>query len=50
MIVFTSGEGGADMAFIANQSYGMVESVDNGVSPSFFREFLTKFAYARNIR
>ena len=50
MIVFTSGEGGADMAFIANRSYGMVESVDNGVSPSFFGEFLTKFAYARNIR
>ena len=48
MIVFNSQEGGSTLGFMANMSFGMAESVDNGVSPSFFKEFLSKFAHARN--
>lgn len=49
MIVFNSEGGGSAMEFIANQSYRIAESVDNGVNLSFFKEFLTKFAKAQNI-
>ena len=50
MISFNSQEAGGDLGFIANSSFAMAESVDDGVSPSFFEEFLTKLAHARNGR
>ncbi|KAL9966492.1 hypothetical protein ACROYT_G024575 [Oculina patagonica] len=50
MISFNSQEGGASLGVMANSSYGMATSVDDGVSPSFFKEFVTKFAHARNSR
>ena len=49
MIVFASQEGGYFLGMMANMSFGMAQSVDNGVSPSFFKEFLTKYAHAQNI-
>ena len=48
MIVFNSQEGGSTLGYMVNSSFGFAESVDNGVSPSLFKEFLTKFAHARN--
>ena len=50
MISFNTHEGGSYVGAIARFSFGMTESLDNGVSPSFFYEFVTKFAYmyARN--
>ena len=50
MISFNSQEAGGDLGFIANSSLRMSETVDDGVSPSFFEEFLTKLAHARNSR
>ena len=50
MISFTSQEGAASLGVMANWSFGMAESVDNGVSPAFFKKFVTNFAYARNSR
>jgi len=50
MISFNSQEGGTTLGFMANSSFGMAESVDDGVSPSFFEEFLTKLVRARNSR
>ncbi|XP_078376108.1 neuroligin-4, X-linked-like [Oculina patagonica] len=47
MISFNSDEGGTDVEQLSKY-LGMTESVDNGVSPSFFKEFLTKLSYARN--
>ena len=49
MIVFASQEGGSFLGMMTNMSFGMTQSVDNGVSPSFFKEFLTKYAHAQNI-
>ena len=48
MISFNSQEGGSSVGFLANSSFGMAASVDNGVSPSFFKEFVTKLAHGRN--
>ncbi|KAL9966491.1 hypothetical protein ACROYT_G024573 [Oculina patagonica] len=50
MISFTSQEGGASVGYFANSSFGMAASVDDGVSPSFFKEFITKLAHGRNSR
>ncbi len=50
MISFNSHEGAASLGFMANNSFGMATSVDDGVSPSFFKEFVTKLAHARNSR
>ena len=47
MISFNSQEGGSSLGFTANVSFGMATSVDNGVSPSFFKEFVTKLAHGR---
>ena len=47
MISFNSQEGGSYLGSSAKSTLGMTDSVDNGVSPSFFEEFLTKLAYAR---
>ncbi|KAJ7384141.1 hypothetical protein OS493_023469 [Desmophyllum pertusum] len=48
MISFNSQEGGTSLGYMASSSFGMAASVDNGVSPSFFKEFVTKLAHARN--
>ena len=50
MISFTSHEGAGAVGFIANRSFGMAESVDNGASSSFFKKFVTNFAHSRNSR
>ncbi|KAL9966487.1 hypothetical protein ACROYT_G024569 [Oculina patagonica] len=50
MISFNSQEGGQALGWMANLSFGMAASVDNGVSPSFFKEFVTKLAHGRNSR
>ena len=50
MISFTSHEGAGSLGFMANWSFGMAESVDNGASPSFFKKFVTNFAHSRNRR
>ena len=50
IISFNSHEGASYVGEIARFTFGMTESVDSGVSLSFFNEFVTKFAYmyARN--
>ena len=50
MISFNSHEGGFYVGLTARWTFGMTESLDNGVSPSFFNKFVTKLAYmyARN--
>ena len=48
MISFNSHEGGTYLSLIANYSFGMVESVDNGVNGSYFKTFVTKLAHHRN--
>ena len=50
MISFNSHEGGYYVGLTAKWTFGMTESLDNGVSPSFFKEFVTNVAYmyARN--
>ena len=50
MISFTSQEGAESLGAMANLSFGMAESVDNGASPSFFKKFVTNFAHSRNSR
>ncbi|KAL9966486.1 hypothetical protein ACROYT_G024568 [Oculina patagonica] len=50
MISFNSHEGAASLGYMANSSFGMAASLDDGVSPSFFKEFVTKLAHARNSR
>ena len=50
MISFTSQEGAGSLGVMANWSFGMAESVDNGVSPSFFQKFVKNFAHSRNSR
>ena len=47
MISFNSQEGAASLGLMANWTLGMAESVDDGASPSFFKEFLTKLVHAR---
>lgn len=49
MIVFNGEEFRATLGIMANFSYGMAQSVDNGVSPSFFMEFLKNFVDSRNM-
>ena len=44
MITFTSNEGETFLGDIVNNSYGLMESVDNGVSSTLFKSFLIKFA------
>ena len=48
MISFNSHEGGTYLSLIASYSFGMVESVDNGVNGSYFKTFVTKLAHHRN--
>ena len=48
MISFNSHEGSFSLNSIVESSFGLMESVDNGVSPALFKSFLTKYAHARN--
>ena len=51
MISFNSNEGAGAMSIMANMSlFGLMQSVDNGVSKHFFKTFLTKYAQARHSR
>ena len=51
MISFNSNEGAGAVGIMANLSYmRIMESVDNGVGRSFFKRFVTKYAYARHSR
>ena len=50
MISFNSQEGGTSLGYLVNHSFGMAASVEDGVSPSVFKEFLRKLAHARNSR
>ena len=47
MISFNSQEGAIFLGDMVNNSFGLMESVDNGVSQALFKSFLTKFAHAR---
>ena len=48
MISFNSQEGATFLGDMVNNSFGLMESVDNGVSQALFKTFLTKIAHARN--
>ena len=48
MISFMSHEGASYLEPVAKWSFGLMESVQDGVSPSFFKEFVTAFSHARN--
>ena len=48
MISFNSQEGATFLGDMVNNSFGLMESVDNGVSKALFKSFLTKFAHSRN--
>ena len=50
IITFTSDEGSFFLGDMVNNSLGLMESVDNGVSPTLFKSFLTKFAQALDSR
>ena len=50
MISFNSQEGSFTLPTMARDTFGLVENVDHGVSPTFFKAFLRKFAHARNSR
>ena len=50
MISFNSQEAAGSLGVVANWSFGMAESVDNGASPSFFKKFVSKFAHGLNSR
>ena len=47
MISFNSQEGATSLGPMVNLSFGLAESVDNGVSPSLFKTFVTKFAHRK---
>ena len=50
IITFTSNEGASFLGDMVNNSFGLMESVDNGVSPTLFKSFLTKFSQALDSR
>ena len=50
MIGFDSDNGGAFLGPYARSTFGLTENVDNGVSTSFFKKFVTKFSQTRNSR
>ena len=47
MISFNSHEGATTLGYMVNASFGLMKSVDNGVSPALFKGFVTKLAHAR---
>ena len=48
MISFNSHEGASSLGATVNASFGLMESVENGVRPGLFESFLTKFAHSLN--
>ena len=50
IITFTSHEGSTFLRDMVNNSLGLMQSVDNGVSPTLFKSFLIKFAQVQNSR
>ena len=50
MIGFTSNEGATFLGPVAKSSFGLTETLDNGVSPSYFKKFLTSLAHAQSSR
>ena len=51
MVSFNSHEGATFISLIAKGLFGkMAKSVDNGVDPSYFKDFLIKLPHARNSR
>ena len=48
LLCFTSHEGSNFFRFMVNSSFGLSESVENGVKPSVFKTFIQKLARARN--
>ena len=48
MISFTSHEMAKYLGHMVNASFGFMDSVENGVSRSLFKSFVTKLAHARN--
>ena len=50
VITFTSHEGASFLGDMVNNSFGLMESVDNGVSPTLFKSFLIKFSQAQDSR
>ena len=48
IVGFTSNEGANSLQDIMNETVGLKEGVDNGVSPTLFKSFITKFARAQN--
>lgn len=50
MISFTSQEGSSFLGSLVNDSFHLMQSVSNGVSPALFKSFLSGFAHAENNR
>lgn len=50
MISFTSNEGSTFLGPVAKSSFGLTENVNNGVSPSYFKKFVTRLAHAQSSR
>ena len=48
MISFNSQEGGSTLGDIANFSFGIMKSIENGLPPGYFKTFVAKLAHARN--
>ena len=50
MIGFTSNESADSLESMAEKFFGLTESVDNGVSPVYFKTFIAKLSQALNSR
>ena len=50
IIVFTSHEGATSLVDMVNNSFGLMESLDNGVSPTLFKSCVSKLAQGQDIR
>ena len=50
IIAFTSHEGATSLVDLVNNSFGLMESLDNGVSPTLFKTFLSKLAQGQDSR
>ena len=50
MIGFTSNESADSLESMAEKFFGLTESVDNGVSPVYFKTFIAKLLQALNSR
>ena len=50
IIGFTSNDGASFLGYMVNDSFGLNESMDNGVNPTLFKASLSKFARARTSR